>query len=66
MNGVQSHLHVPTHANIYLGMQSLHTQSFKWLVNKLIYSFTSVLIPNRLIIVSVYHRLGDCNKNQFC
>ena len=35
-------------------------------LKNLFYSFPSVLITNRLIIVSVYHRLGDRNNNQSC
>ena len=35
-------------------------------LKNLFYSLPSVLITNRLIIVSVYHRLGDRNENQFC
>ena len=33
MNGVQSHLHVPTHASIYLDMLLLQIQTFTWQVN---------------------------------
>ena len=36
MNGVQSHSHVTTHANIYLGMLSSHVQNFIWLIKKFV------------------------------
>ena len=39
MNGVQSHSHVHTHTNIYLGMLSLHVQNFIWLVKKFVLQF---------------------------
>ena len=39
MNGVQSHSHVLTDANIYLGMLSLHVQNFIWLVKKFLLKF---------------------------
>ena len=28
MNGMQPHLHAPTHASIYLGVLALHVQDF--------------------------------------
>ena len=39
MNGVQSHSHVPTHANIYLGTLSSHMQNLIWLVKKFVLQF---------------------------
>ena len=33
MNDMQSHLHTPTHASIYLGMLLSHMQNFIWRVN---------------------------------
>ena len=39
MNGMRSHSHVSTHANIYLGMLLLHMQKFMWGVKKLILQF---------------------------
>ena len=34
MNGVQLHLHAPTHTSIYLGVISSHMQYFVWGVNR--------------------------------
>ena len=39
MNDVQSHSHVPMHANIYLGKLSLHVQNFILLVKKFVLQF---------------------------
>ena len=39
MNGMQSHLHVPLHDKIYLGMLSSHVQNFIWLVKKFVLQF---------------------------
>ena len=79
MNGVRSHLHVLTHANIYLDVLSSHVQNFIWRVNFFFYSLPSVSITNSFIIffLQIYKRytsvaftcffcrpLGDCNKNR--
>ena len=39
MSSVQSHSHVPTNANIHLGMLSSHMQNFIWLVEKFVLQF---------------------------
>ena len=35
VNGMQLHSHIPTHASIYLDVQSLHVQNFIWRVNSM-------------------------------
>ena len=40
MNGMQSHLHVPTRASIYLGMLLSQVQNFIWRVEKFILHFS--------------------------
>ena len=39
MNGLQPHSHIPTHANIYLGMLSSHVQNFTRQVKKFVLQF---------------------------
>ena len=48
MKEVQLHLHVPTHANIYLAILSSHVQNFIWLVKKFVLQFVFCIDPQQI------------------